>query len=338
MAEPLRLADLGEWGLIERLGAYAPPGQFEDDGALVSPDRDRNLVVTTDLLVEEIHFSDATMGPEDLGWRAAAANLSDLAAMGCEQVVGLTVGLAAPAETPWAWVGGVYTGLGQALAHYGGELLGGDCSGGQQRLLAITALGRLNPARPIRRRDGRPGDLLVSSGDHGLSRLGLALLQGELAPLGSPELEARAISAHRRPRPRLDGLAALRTSQPPGEPWRVAGMDSSDGLAQAVAAIASRSRCQAVLERSQLPLAAAMADLPQAERWCLGGGEDFELVLALAPAWAEALVEQLAGARVIGRLEPAHPPGASGSGAGPLRWADGSALAPADAAGYRHFH
>jgi thiamine-monophosphate kinase len=144
------------------------------------PDGDASLVVTTDLLLEGIHFSDTTMGPEDLGWRAAAANLSDLAAMGCHAVVGLTVGLAAPKATPWAWVEGVYGGLSQALARYGGDLLGGDCSGGPQRLLAITALGRLNPVQPIRRGAGRPGDWLVSSGDHGLSRLGLALLQGEL--------------------------------------------------------------------------------------------------------------------------------------------------------------
>jgi thiamine-monophosphate kinase len=115
-------------------------------------------------------------------------------------------------------------------------------------------------------------------------------------------------------------------------------MDSSDGLGQAVAAIANRSQCQAVLERSQLPLAAAMADLPQAEAWCLGGGEDFELVLALAPAWAEALVGQLEGAQVIGRLEPAQPSEVSGSDARPLRWADGTALALANAAGFSHFH
>jgi len=105
-----------------------------------------------------------------------------------------------------------------------------------------------------------------------------------------------------------------------------------------VAAIAHRSQCQAVLERNQLPLAAAMADLPQAEPWCLGGGEDFELVLALAPAWAEALVEQLKGAQVIGRLEPAPSPSAGGLAAQPLRWADGTALAPADTAGFSHFH
>lgn len=336
MAEPLRLADLGEWGLIERLGAFAPPGQFDDDGALVHADGDGSLVVTTDLLLEGIHFSDTTMGPEDLGWRAAAANLSDLAAMGCHAVVGLTVGLAAPKTTPWAWVEGVYGGLSQALAEYGGDLLGGDCSGGPQRLLAITALGRLNPIQPIRRGAGRPGDWVVSSGDHGLSRLGLALLQGELELPKAPALAARAIAAHRRPRPRLDGPAALAASQPPGEPWRVAGMDSSDGLAQAVATIARRSHCQAVLERSRLPLAAAMADLPQAERWCLGGGEDFELVLALAPAWAEALVEQLEGAQVIGRLEPAEPP--AGNGPGALRWTDGTVLAPGDSAGFSHFH
>ena len=116
-------------------------------------------------------------------------------------------------------------------------------------------------------------------------------------------------------------------------------MDSSDGLGQAVAAIAKRSLCQAVLERSRLPLAAAMAALPLAEAWCLGGGEDFELVLALAPAWAEALVEQLAGAQIIGRLEPGPPlGGASGKGTGPLRWADGTTLEPAIAGGFSHFH
>jgi thiamine-monophosphate kinase len=81
-----------------------------------------------------------------------------------------------------------------------------------------------------------------------------------------------------------------------------------------------------------------MADLPQAEPWCLGGGEDFELVLALAPAWAEALVGQLEGAQVIGRLKPAQPSEVSGSDARPLRWADGTAVALADAAGFSHFH
>ncbi|MFN9645005.1 MAG: AIR synthase related protein, partial [Cyanobacteriota bacterium] len=117
MGEGPTLAELGEWELIRRLGAFAPPGQFSDDAALL-PGRNGSttgreveadpavLVINTDVLVEGVHFSDATTGPGDVGWRAAVANLSDLAAMGCTEVVGLTVGLVAPPSTPWPWVEG----------------------------------------------------------------------------------------------------------------------------------------------------------------------------------------------------------------------------------------
>ncbi|HBH74764.1 MAG TPA: thiamine-monophosphate kinase, partial [Synechococcales bacterium UBA10510] len=254
------LAELGEWELIRRLGRFAPPAQFQDDAALLQPWPGCELVVNTDVLVDGVHFSDLTTEPEDVGWRAAAANLSDLAAMGCRDVLGLTVGLVAPPTTPWSWVEGVYAGLTAALERYGGVLLGGDCSTGVQRLLAITALGRLergqgppgshqagtgrpSSAGPIRRGDGRPGDLLLSTGPHGLSRLGLALLQqgsgGQLADLVGSQLAAAAIKAHRRPIPRFDALAALAASRPAGCPWRVAGCDSSDGLVAALAALAA---------------------------------------------------------------------------------------------------
>ena len=354
------LADLGEWELIRRLGSFAPPGQFADDAALLGPAagggdgaeigatagdgaRGGALVVNTDVLVEGLHFSEATTAAADVGWRAAAANLSDLAAMGCSEVVGLTVGLVAPGSTPWAWVEGVYTGLGEALERYGGVLLGGDCSGGEQRLLAVTALGRLDGAGgAIRRRDGRPGDRLLCTGPHGLSRLGLALLQepelpqdggrgGTAAPGVDPALAQRAIAAHRRPLPRFDAVRALIASRPAGTPWRVGGCDSSDGLAAAVRAIAASSDCGARLERAALPLDPAMAELPQAQAWCLEGGEDFELVLALQPAWAKALAAALPGCTVIGEL-------AAGP-AGELRW--GGRAGQDDGAipnsGYRHF-
>ena len=382
------LADLGEWELIRRLGAFAPAGQFADDAAVLSlggaadpahgdPDlryRGGNLVLNTDVLVEGIHFSDCTTAPGDVGWRSAAANLSDLAAMGCTQVVGITVGLVAPAGTPWRWVEEVYGGLCEALRAHGGVLLGGDCSAGGQRLLAITALGQLSEGNgPIRRGDAQPGDLLVSTGPHGLSRLGLALLLGELAceqhlssgaeavaatdgapgrnregagnpgeggrqPVAAtqaerlePALIQRAIGAHRRPVPRFDAVEALIRSRPANLSWRVGGCDSSDGLAAAATAIAAASGCAAKLDRRALPLDPAMAKMPQAEAWCLGGGEDFELVLALEPAWAQALVTALPGATVIGRLEAGQP--------GTLGWADGGPW-PEDeraAGGFRHF-
>ncbi|MFN9618300.1 MAG: thiamine-phosphate kinase [Synechococcaceae cyanobacterium] len=338
---PETLADLGEWELIRRLGAFAPTGQFSDDAALlpgragagVEPGADCGaLVLNTDVLVEGIHFSDATTGSADVGWRAAATNLSDLAAMGCTEVVGLTVGLVAPASTPWSWVEGVYGGLRESLDTHGGVLLGGDCSGGTQRMLAVTAIGRLDAAGgPIRRADGRPGDLLLSTGPHGLSRLGLALLLGEIADRKvDPELIQRAISAHRRPVPRFDAVRALIGCRPGGIAWRLGGCDSSDGLAAAVAAIAATSGCSARLDRRALPLDPAMAALPEAGPWCLGGGEDFELVLALTPAWAKAMLEVLPGSSLIGQL-------VSGE-AGALGWSDGGAW-PLKAAGsgYSHF-
>ncbi len=384
---PETLADLGEWELIRRLGTFAPPGQFSDDAALLPAGETAGLVVNTDVLVEGLHFSETTTDPADVGWRAAAANLSDLAAMGCTEVVGLTVGLVAPASTPWCWVDGVYGGLREALDTYGGVLLGGDCSGGAQRLLAITAIGRLGgpptatgqpgasaSSGPIRRGDGRPGDWLVCSGPHGLSRLGLALLQSEFpgesaasrapsqdttpaaagalgstpipspalptaspgAPLGArldPGLRERAIAAHRRPVPRFDAVRALIACQPGGLGWRVGGCDSSDGLAAAAAAIAASSGCRARLLRMALPLDPAMAGLPQAEAWCLGGGEDFELVLALEPVWAEALIAALPGTTRIGEL-------VSGE-AGALGWSDGAPWSTGDggtaSSGYSHF-
>jgi thiamine-monophosphate kinase len=346
------LADLGEWELIRRLGAFAPPDQFADDAALLPATGDSQLVVNTDVLVEGIHFSDATTAAADVGWRATAANLSDLAAMGCTAAVGITVALVAPAATPWPWVKGVYGGIKEALDTYGGVLLGGDCSGGSQRLLAITALGTWAAAAPgaatatsqpgdnvssgpIRRGDGLPGDLLLSTGPHGLSRLGLALLQGTIPAGGlDPSLVKRAIQAHRRPQPRFDAVRALIASRPAPLNWRVGGCDSSDGLAAAAAAIAASSGCAAQLNRDALPLDPAMAGLPQAAAWCLGGGEDFELVLALQPCWAEALVAALPGTTRIGELVAGQ--------AGALGWSDGDPWGPgaggsAAASGYSHF-
>lgn len=337
------LADLGEWGLIERLARFAPPDQFLDDAALIHGAHgapEPTLVVNTDVLVADVHFSDRTTGPEDVGWRATMANLSDLAAMGCTGALGLTVGLVAPPTTAWNWVEGVYEGMHQALASSGGTLLGGDCSSGPTRMLAITALGLLpdHGGGPIRRRDGRPGDLLLASGPHGLSRLGLALLRQEpvpgieqLALQQRLDLEARAIAAHRRPRGRFDVVAALEACRPAALPWRVAGTDSSDGLLAAVASIARASRCGARLERLRLPLEPAMAALEVGQDWCLGGGEDFELVLALEPSWAEALLATLPGTHLIGALVRAEPTAEA------LTWAEDGARIETGRCGYSHF-
>jgi thiamine-monophosphate kinase len=113
----------------------------------------------------------------------------------------------------------------------------------------------------------------------------------------------------------------------------VGGTDSSDGLVAAVAAIARTSGCAAWLEREQLPLDPELATLPHGEHWCLAGGEDFELVLALEPAWAEELLERLPGARHIGRLAQAATEGQDC----PVRWQDNGEPLPQGSEGFSHF-
>ena len=297
------LAELGEAELLRRLARFAPPGQLDDDTACLAPDP-RALIVNTDVLVDGIHFSDHTTAAADAGWRAVAANLSDLAASGATSVDGITVGLVAPGETLWAWVEEVYCGIDAALTRFGGVLLGGDCSSGTQRLLAITALGRLGPLRLLRS-GAAPGDLLMTSGPHGLSRLGLGLLRNEVDPISSGlgvELQKQAIEQHRRPQPRFDALNALVHCKPTDLPWRAGGTDSSDGLIAAVQGLCKASGCGAVLRRAQLPRPIGWPAGDRWDRWCLAGGEDFELVLALPPTWADAWQLSMPGSHCLGRF------------------------------------
>ena len=321
------LAELGEAELLRRLATFAPPGQLDDDTACLAPDP-RSLIVNTDVLVDGVHFSDNTTSADDAGWRAVAANLSDLAASGVTSVDGITVGLVAPGHTSWDWVEGVYSGISSALNQFGGVLLGGDCSAGANRLLAITALGRLGPLRLLRS-DAKPGDVVVTSGAHGLSRLGLALLQREVDPATAglnQALQERAIQQHRRPVPRFDALHSLLQCKPSGLPWRAGGTDSSDGLIAAVQGLCRASGCGAVLQQSAIPRPNGWPQGEQWDHWCLSGGEDFELVLALPPAWARAWQSSMPGSHCLGRMtaEPDR-----------IIWNDGSSLTLNS--GYDHF-
>jgi thiamine-monophosphate kinase len=201
-------------------------------------------------------------------------------------------------------------------------------------VLAVTALGHVGEG-PIRRGDGQPGDRLVSSGPHGLSRLGLALLLQEpmASAVGGTALATRAVNCHRRPQPRFDAVAALEACRPAAMPWRVGGCDSSDGLLASVAAIAASSGCTALLERQGLPLDPDLARLDPAVRWCLGGGEDFELVLALPAPWADALCQRLPGCTPIGSLKAAEHP----SRGGEVLWEDNDEPVRSAGGEFRHF-
>jgi len=304
----LTVSDLGELGLLERLFRFCPGGWVGDDAAVLPMAANQQLVVTTDVLVDGVHFSDRTTAPADVGWRAVAANLSDLAAMGATPL-GITVGLSLPPATKVAWIEGVYAGMSQCLHTYGGQILGGDLCRSSTVTVAITALGQVQPGQALYRSGAEPQQVILATGFHGASRAGLALLLEEVSPPVDIERQAEWIQAHRRPKPRFDVVAQLRRLLPDNcDSMPVAAMDSSDGLANAVLQICQASGVGAQLMRSHLPIAPGLTAWVGAERaleWTLYGGEDFELVLCLAPELANALLKQLdLGAAIIGTVTP----------------------------------
>ena len=134
------IRDLGEQGLLKLIQPYCLPNTIGDDGAIVWVAPDRELVVTTDVLVDGVHFSDRTTTPYDVGWRSVAANLSDLAAMGA-QPLGITVGLSLPPDLPVTWLEQLYAGMQACLTRYGTGIIGGDLTRSSVTTVAITAVG-----------------------------------------------------------------------------------------------------------------------------------------------------------------------------------------------------
>ncbi len=323
------LANIGEKEILNRLKKYMSIGQIDDDTALINT-YGKNLIINTDLIVEDIHFREETLSPEDAGWKAVAINLSDLACSGVEKIIGITVGLVAPSSTSWDWVEAAYAGINSALEKFGGKLLGGDCSCGNQKILSITAIGTQGPLN-LHRSNARPGDYLVTSGNHGLSRLGLGLLLSD--PLTksikiNDLLIQSAIQAHKRPMPPLDALSKLLSCKPSNMLWRAAATDSSDGLLEAIQCICNSSNCKAIIDIKELPMHSHWPQGKQWMEWCLEGGEDFELVVSLPPQWAKEWLNLIPDSKAIGKIEEGPPE---------VFWADGKPVHRVSKETFRHF-
>lgn len=297
----MQVRQLSERQLLQRLHRFCPPELIGDDAAVLPFPHGESLVITADTLVDGVHFSDRTTAPQDAGWRAVAANLSDLAAMGAHPL-GITVSLTLPPDTQVAWIDALYEGMTEILQQFQTPLVGGDVCRSTVRSLAVTAFGRVRS--PIYRHTARVGDAIFVSGLHGASRGGLELL---LNPQCGETLTSDArhslIRAHQRPRPRLDLLDGFQALNGP----RIAGMDSSDGLADAVVQLARESGVGAKLWCDRLPIAPELLQMTScatARNWTLYGGEDFELVLCLPPSDAERLSKQFPEAAIVGEIVP----------------------------------
>ena len=306
------VADYGEQALLSLLHGFCAPGMVGDDGAIVPwNNASQSLVVTTDVLVEGVHFSEQTTPAAAAGWRSVAANLSDLAAMGADPL-GITIGLGLPKSCAVQWVLELYQGITHCLDRFGGKtclgILGGDLCRSPVVSVAITALGLVQPQQIIRRSGLKIGDQLVVTGCHGASRAGLEILQHphQETLLTLPHAAAW-VRAHQYPVPRFDALLPLRSFSASCPTMEFAGMDSSDGLGDAIYQLCRASGVSAHIDRQCLPLPEGLVDwigLEQALDWALYGGEDFELVLGLPPEWAEPFVQTVEGARTIGVIIP----------------------------------
>jgi thiamine-monophosphate kinase len=261
----MQLFELGELGLLAELERRGLAQSIGDDAAQLG----EGLVVTQDALVERVHFRLDWISWRDLGWRAAAVNLSDLAASGAEPG-GLLVTLAAPVETELHDILDLYEGI----AETGVPVVGGDLSSAEEVILSVTAFGR--SARVPGRAGARPGDQLVVTGRLGGAGAAFRRQSYVRPPLRLAEGRELAADAH-----------AL--------------LDVSDGLAVDAGHIASRSGCRVVVELERVPLASG------AELEDLGFGEDYELLAAVPKAGRFATIgrcEEGAGVAVMLNGEP----------------------------------
>lgn len=276
---------VGEFELIERFTRGLPArGEgvlvgIGDDAAVLDPPRGERLVLSVDAVVEGVHFRRG-WAPEDVGWKALAVNLSDLAAMGARPLWAL-VALATPRGRDPAWLTRVGLGLARCARRHRVAVVGGNVTRARDLSLTVAVAGAAG--RPMTRSGARPGDAVLVSGTLGDAALGLR-------PGAAAALRAR----QRRPRPRLAlgrRLAGIAS----------ACVDVSDGLLQDLGHLCRASGVGASLRLAELPLSPAYRAATRRARdpWAaaLSGGEDYELVVTVP---VRRLPEALAAARRAG--------------------------------------
>jgi len=305
----MRLSELGEFGLIRRFAPHfekgvAPGTVGIGDDCAVIPQGDERLLVTTDLLVEDVHFLRRGIRARDLGYKSLAVNLSDIAAMGAVPESAF-LSLALPKDTDVAWIDAFFEGIAELAETSGTALLGGDTTGSRQGVIInIAVMGRARPEHIKLRGDARPGDIICLTGPTGESGAGLKVLL-ENRPAG--ELESRLIEAHNRPRPHLEEGLFLG-----GQHAVHAMMDVSDGVDSDLRHILRASNVGASVNLEQVPISKMLAKASEqlgfhALELALAAGEDYCLLATIdAQAFSEidaAFAQQFGhGLAAIGRI------------------------------------
>ncbi len=294
-----------------------------DDGAIVQPPADQQLVVAIDTLVEGVHFPIQTRA-EDIGWKSLAVNLSDLAAMGAEPAW-FTLALTLP-ESSNSWLKGFSAGLFELADQYGIQLVGGDTTRGPLAI-SIQVAGYVPAGKALRRTGAQAGDLIGVCGNIGDAMLGLSVLMDE-PPLSEISTD-RLVASLNRPRPRVrEGLRLRDLAH--------SAIDVSDGLLSDLGHLLATARLGAELDYAALPFSAAgrqlLQEVPQHLPQLLDGGDDYALCFCLPPDRLATLQARFADEPdvlgIIGRVT--ETPGVHCQDAQGKRWV-------LQASGYEHF-
>jgi thiamine-monophosphate kinase len=278
------ISDIGEFGLIERIAsalAGQPDGDVEvgvgDDAAVVALGGTR-MVVSTDMLVEGRHFRRDWSTGADVGAKAAAQNLADIAVMGARATT-LVVALGLPADLSVDWVTDLYAGMRAEASAQGAVIVGGDLVRSDRVVISVTALGSLVGSQPVLRSGAQPGDVVAVAGRLGWAAAGLSILsRGFRTP-------RTLVDAHRRPQPPYDAALAAASG------GATAMIDVSDGLVADLGHVARASGVVIEVDPTALEVAEPVASAASAFNadplvWVLTGGDD-HAVAATFPAGTE---------------------------------------------------
>ena len=286
MSTPSSVADVGEHDLIARVRARVPPAPawvaigLGDDAAVVEPARNLLEVLTTDALVEGVHFDRAFTPPRAIGHRALAVNLSDLAAMGASPRSAL-LSLALPPALPLADFEAVLDGFMALAAAHGVALIGGNITRSPGPLMAdVTAIGTARRRRVLSREGARPGDEIWVSGEIGAAAAGLQSLSAG-GRAGEPMAACEAAFLEPQPRVRLGTLLGRNRAAS-------ACVDLSDGLADGLHQLAGASGVGLVVDGAAIPVSAGARGWFEARHAdplaaAITGGDDYELLFTVRP-------------------------------------------------------
>lgn len=283
-----RLGERGIIAMVHRMQPSPPPGVVGiGDDAAVLPPNPRGWMVSQDMLVEEIHFRWDWATPEQVGFKAAQVNLSDVAAMGGRPQSALT-SVAVPAQLSSEVLESLYRGLTRAFDRYGVIIVGGDTVGSVDRLvLDVTIIGEPGPEGAVLRRGARPGDRLLVTGRLGASYAGYMLLSHGISWPGDNIDMRSVLSAHLEPDARVEfGQQAA--------PYVHAMTDVSDGLVEEVTELTQFGAVGADIQVDLLPICPATRQVALSFQgdgvdYALYGGEDYELLMAVPPSHLDAV-------------------------------------------------